>query len=170
MRDKQQRRIAETPPRARPFEPRLPPATVEVARAQPALADLVRAETRELGPAVTDLGLALAQIVLSQVAGDTAPARCANRAQVRAVFKQMTTLLYNLDSADPALVERALATAHSPQPELMQALERLLLEHQNSGQYLDNKELGVLYVIARTAVAVLHDLYKAPGGLHASWD
>ena len=79
----------------------------------------------------------------------------------------MTALLYHLDGADAALVERALVAANSAQPELLQKLEDLLLlDYHSAGKQLDNTELGVLYVIARTVIAVLHNATLASPPFH----
>jgi len=152
--------VATIAAQARAFCQRLPADSPDVTQVQPALADLVRAETRDLGPAVTALGLTLVQWVRVTLDGASAHARRVDSAHVRDVFSQISTVLYNLDGADPALVERALDPVHAPQPELMQSLEDMLLDHQSDGRPLDNAELGVLYAIARTAVAVLHDAYQ----------
>ena len=166
MRHQGQQRVATMTAQARAFDPPIPPRNLAVAQAQPALAALVRTETRDFDPAVTDLGLTLVHFVCLKLGGPSVPMRRADRAQVRDVFNQITAVLYNLDSADPAVAERALAAARSPQPDLMQSLEDLLLDHRCNGRQLNNAELGVLYVIARTAVAVLHDARRIPPGSH----
>jgi len=120
MGHQERHRVAAIAPQAPASERQISSTHVDVAHAQPALVALVRDETRKFGSTVIALGLHLTQLAFQEVGGNTQPSGQASTAQVRNIFTQMTALLYHLDGADAAVVERALVAANSAQPELLQ--------------------------------------------------
>ena len=125
-------------------------------RAQPALAELFREQTKSFPSATQVLAEGMLHLAWKTFAR-TSPWMAPIAAEtVNEAFARLTTVLYNLGSADDAFVEHALSSQSSPDPELMNRLEHVLLEHCHEGHPLDHRELGVLFALARTAVVMLH--------------
>lgn len=170
---KEQLAVRSAPRPTKPAKPQVPSDAREVAHAQPALAALVRRETMGFASATTTLSLQLTQLAWSSLGSHADPKRRVGAVRVRQVFDQIAATLYNLDDAEPAMVERALSAVSPAHAGLMQSLEELLLNHRYDGKPLSDLELGVLYVLARTAIEVSHlaktDALALPKRSHLSW-